>query len=140
MTRVIPGDWVFSYKGQKIVALWVVRSRGYSASKPKEFGGVGDNWSEEGWRVDMDYNLLHNKIQPAQNMDDGGLTYASRPSANTVCLVFALLYFHARRLPTTFPKKRNKNNPPTMSRRTEILLVLCPQKFSNYLKYGGCAA
>ena len=72
MTRVIPGDWVFSYKGQRIVALGVVRSKGYSASKPKEFGDVGDNWSEEGWRVDVDYNLLHNKIQPAQNMDKIG--------------------------------------------------------------------
>ena len=72
MTRVIPGDWVFSYKGQRIVALGVVRSKGYSASKPKEFGDAGDNWSEEGWRVDVDYNLLHNKIQPAQSMDKIG--------------------------------------------------------------------
>lgn len=69
MTRVTPGDWVFSYKKQKIVALGVVLSKGYSASKPKEFGDVGDNWSQEGWRVDVDYKLLHNKIQPARNMD-----------------------------------------------------------------------
>jgi len=69
MTRVTPGDWVFSYKGQRIVALGVVRSRGYSASKPTEFNNVGDNWSEEGWRVDVDYKLLHNKIRPAQNME-----------------------------------------------------------------------
>lgn len=69
MTRVVPGDRVFSFKGQRIVALGVIRSKGYSASKPQEFGNAGDNWSDEGWRVDVDYKLLHNKIQPAQNME-----------------------------------------------------------------------
>jgi putative restriction endonuclease len=42
MTLVLPGDRVFSYKDSKLVAIGVVRSRAYSAPKPREFGVTGE--------------------------------------------------------------------------------------------------
>ena len=70
MTLVSRGDRVFSFKGQQIVALSRIQSTGYSAVKPDEFGNVGDYWSDEGWRVDVDYKLLHQPIRPAQHMNE----------------------------------------------------------------------
>lgn len=69
MTLVLPGDRVFSYKDSKLVAIGVVRSRAYSAPKPREFGVTGEQWSDDGWRVDVDYSLLQNKIYPSEHMD-----------------------------------------------------------------------
>jgi putative restriction endonuclease len=69
MTLVVPGDIVFSYKGQKIVAVGVVQSRGYSAPKPSEFGSTGENWSTDGWRVDVEYRVTRNQIAPKAYMN-----------------------------------------------------------------------
>jgi putative restriction endonuclease len=69
MLRVVPGDIVFSFRQRRIPSLGVIQSLAYSASKPTEFGRAGRNWDDDGWRVDVDYRDLRNKIRPVDHMD-----------------------------------------------------------------------
>jgi len=64
MLRVRPGDLVFSFRDRVIPSIGVVKSSAYSASKPAEFGAAGRNWDNDGWRVDLEYHDLANKIRP----------------------------------------------------------------------------
>ncbi len=70
MTQVEPGDVVFSFKDTRIQAIGIVQGNGYEAPKPVEFGSVGDNWSEIGWRVNVAYSLLPSadQIRPKDHM------------------------------------------------------------------------
>jgi len=68
MTKVMPGDIVLSYKGTYIVAVGVIQATGYTSNKPDELESDENNWSSEGWRVDVEYHLLTNKIRPADHM------------------------------------------------------------------------
>jgi len=70
MCNVFPGDIVFSYRNQQIAALGVIQCPGYSAPKPSEFGRAGDAWSVDGWRVDVEYQILNNQISPKQHMEE----------------------------------------------------------------------
>lgn len=63
MTKVNPGDIVFSFVGGRIAHLGVITSHGYSRPKP-DFGSAGDNWDQYGWMVNVDYSPLRNKIRP----------------------------------------------------------------------------
>ena len=69
MINVLPGDIVFSFRRQQITALGIIQCRGYSAPKPSEFGHAGDEWSDDGWRVDVAYKVLNNQISPKQHID-----------------------------------------------------------------------
>ncbi len=69
MREVSPGDLVFSFKDTFIPAIGIAGSNAYEAPKPKEFGTTGANWDLIGWRVDVKFNLLHNKIRPVDNME-----------------------------------------------------------------------
>ncbi len=48
MTEVSPGDVVFSYANGQIIAVGVATSNAFTAIKPKDFGSIGDSWSDEG--------------------------------------------------------------------------------------------
>jgi len=63
MTRVKPGDIVFSFFGSRIPYLGVITSHGYSRPKP-DFGSAGDAWDQDGWMVNVDYRQVRNKIRP----------------------------------------------------------------------------
>jgi putative restriction endonuclease len=63
MTKVSPGDLVFSFFDTKIPYLGVVTSPGYSQAKPA-FGAVGDVWQSDGWMVNVDYRKIENEIKP----------------------------------------------------------------------------
>ncbi|MGR5487503.1 hypothetical protein [Vibrio alfacsensis] len=65
MTRVSVGDIVLSFESSLISAISVVTRTAYSAHKPDEFGAAGDAWSDEGWKVDLDYHFLTNRVRPA---------------------------------------------------------------------------
>lgn len=64
MRAVRPGDIVFSFAFAKIAAIGIARSRAYTCPKPDEFGKVGDAWSDFGWRVDVGFRELSNKVEP----------------------------------------------------------------------------
>lgn len=56
MREVAPGDMVFSYKDGHVVSCGVITSYCYESPKPDEFGKIGQNWSQIGWRVDVRYS------------------------------------------------------------------------------------
>jgi putative restriction endonuclease len=64
MRLVAPGDVVLSYWETKIRAWGTLRSFGYDAPKPEEFGTAGRNWSQIGYRADVDYVRLDKPIAP----------------------------------------------------------------------------
>lgn len=69
MREVTPGDIVFSFADTRIQALGIVRSHGYEAPKPAEFGSVGAYWEQVGWRADVAFHELVHKIRPSDYMD-----------------------------------------------------------------------
>lgn len=64
MKVVAPGDVVFCYWETAIRAQGMVRSFGYDAPKPDEFGDAGRNWSQIGYRADVDYWALSTPLRP----------------------------------------------------------------------------
>lgn len=68
MREVAPGDVIFSFQGTYIRALGVAQSHCYEAPKPTEFGAAGTNWSDIGWKVEVQYFQLQNQIRPADDI------------------------------------------------------------------------
>jgi putative restriction endonuclease len=64
MKEVAPGDVVFSYWAGAIRAYGTLRSFGYDAPKPEEFGPAGRNWSRIGYRADVAYVRLSRPVAP----------------------------------------------------------------------------
>jgi len=56
MREVAPGDMVFSYMKGHIVSCGLITSYCYESPKPDEFGKIGQNWAQIGWRVDVRYS------------------------------------------------------------------------------------
>lgn len=69
MRVVAPGDLVLSFRDTYIQAIGVARDYCYESPKPDEFGSAGDYWNRIGWRVDVKWTPLRNKIRPADHMD-----------------------------------------------------------------------
>ncbi len=67
MKAVAPGDVVFCYWNTAIRAVGSLRSFGYDAPKPDEFGSAGRNWREIGYRADVDYVELGRPVLPRQH-------------------------------------------------------------------------
>jgi putative restriction endonuclease len=57
MLEVRPGDVVFSYVDQKMVAVSVATSLAIDSDRPGEFG-KDDTWIKDGWRIDATYQRL----------------------------------------------------------------------------------
>lgn len=53
-----------AYWETAIRAQGILRSFGYDAPKPDEFGTAGGDWSDIGHRADVDYILLKNPLRP----------------------------------------------------------------------------
>lgn len=68
MTQVQPGDLVFSYANGQIIAIGVAQSNAFSASKPRDFGTVGESWSNDGWQVDVYFTKADRPISPKNHM------------------------------------------------------------------------
>jgi putative restriction endonuclease len=68
MTEVRPGDIVFSFKATKIAAIGIATSSAYTSDKPVIFGQVGSYWSQEGWKVEVDFLEPRRTIQPKNHM------------------------------------------------------------------------
>jgi len=68
MTLVTPGDIVFAFADKKIKAVGIIAGIAQSATKPKVFGKIGENWSEDGWFVPVEYTRIENPIEPKNHM------------------------------------------------------------------------
>lgn len=68
MRMVARGDFIFSFKDRRIMAVGLARRAAYTCPKPQEFGTAGAYWNEVGWRVDVTYRRLPDPIQPREHM------------------------------------------------------------------------
>ena len=69
MREVAPGDIVSSFFDTRIAAIGIARSHCYECPKPHEFGSVGTNWNDVGWKVEVRFTELGNRIRPAEHID-----------------------------------------------------------------------
>ncbi|WP_421250108.1 HNH endonuclease [Aeromonas sp. 600584] len=69
LTLTRPGDVVFSYAGGVIKAIGLVSASCCEKSKPSEFGSAGDSWSDTGWEVPIDWELLEQPIRPKDHLE-----------------------------------------------------------------------
>lgn len=69
MKEVAPGDFIFSFSDTRIPAVGRAISGAYEAPKPLEFGQVGAYWGLIGWRVDVDFVELANRIRPIEHIE-----------------------------------------------------------------------
>lgn len=69
MREVAPGDIVLSFADTRIAAIGIVRSHCYECPKPLEFGASGMGWNDIGWKVEVCFRELHNRIRPADHME-----------------------------------------------------------------------
>ena len=67
MTLANVGDVIFSYAGGHIRAVGVVKSLARELVKP-EFGGKGENWSNEGWFLEVEFDEVPVVIRPKDHM------------------------------------------------------------------------
>ena len=70
MTKVEPGDIVFSFRNKKIPAIGIVLSKGYEASDPVDSRSAGSNLNRVGWKVDVSYQEIKNQIIPKDHIKD----------------------------------------------------------------------
>lgn len=80
MREVAPGDVVFSFVDTTIYAIGIAQSYSWSSPKPEEFGKSGQNWENVGWRVNVAFTPLKNRIRPKDHMGVLGPVLPSRLS------------------------------------------------------------
>ncbi|MCL4776885.1 MAG: HNH endonuclease [Bryobacterales bacterium] len=69
MREVAPGDIVFSFCDTRIAAIGIAQTYCYESPKPLEFGSAGLNWHAIGWKVDVRFQELENRMRPKDHMD-----------------------------------------------------------------------
>src|SRR5258708_11483215 len=68
MREVSPGDLIFSFVDTRVAAVGIAKSYCWECPKPIEFGSVGQNGESVGWRVNVSFTQLLNKIRPKDHM------------------------------------------------------------------------
>jgi putative restriction endonuclease len=68
MREVAPGDVIFSFFDTRIAALGIARSYCYESPKPTEFGSAGAYWGAIGWKVDVSFQEISNRIRPKEHI------------------------------------------------------------------------
>lgn len=68
MREVSPGDVIFSFVDTRIAAVGVSQSYCWESPKPAEFGEAGQNWENIGWKVNVAFTNLLNKVRPKDHM------------------------------------------------------------------------
>ena len=58
--------WIFY--DTRIAAIGIAQSFCYECPRPEEFGTAGLNWSAVGWKVDVRFLELNNRIRPKDHM------------------------------------------------------------------------
>ncbi|HTE42596.1 MAG TPA: hypothetical protein VK629_17380, partial [Steroidobacteraceae bacterium] len=70
MREVAPGDIIFSFRDTRIAALGIARSYCYESPKPTEFGTAGSYWEAIGWKIDVSFRELDNRIHPKSHIGE----------------------------------------------------------------------
>jgi hypothetical protein len=70
MREVAPGDTIFSFRDTRIAALSIARSYCYESPKPAEFGTAGSYWEAIGWKIDVSFRKLNNRIHPKSHIGE----------------------------------------------------------------------
>lgn len=68
MREVAPEDLIFSFVDTRIAAIGIANSYCWECPKPREFGSAGQNWENIGWRVNVKFTSLLNKVRPKDHM------------------------------------------------------------------------
>lgn len=68
LTLVRPGDVVISYAGAEIRAIGVATGAYQEKPKPKAFGQAGQNWSETGWFVPVEWSVVSKAVSPKAHL------------------------------------------------------------------------
>ena len=68
MREVAPGDIILSFLDTRIAAIGIARSYCYESPKPTEFGSAGSYWGAIGWKVDVSFRELANRIRPKDHI------------------------------------------------------------------------
>lgn len=68
MTKVHPGDFVFSYAGGEVRAIGVATARASAVPKPSEYGRAGASWSNDGWFIPVEFKRVDKPLKPKQHM------------------------------------------------------------------------
>jgi putative restriction endonuclease len=79
MTRILPGDIVYSFADAAIRAVGVVVGRAYEARKPAELGAVGNQWNE-GWQVPVRFRELETPVGPKDHAAELAATLPTKHS------------------------------------------------------------
>lgn len=69
LTLTQPGDFVISYAAGAIKAIGVVAAKCREQPKPSEFGKAGNAWSNLGWAVPVDWEILSSPVSPKQHIE-----------------------------------------------------------------------
>lgn len=69
LTLVQPGDVVISYADTLIKAIGVSTAPYSEAEKPGAYGGAGENWSDTGWKVPIQWTELNKQLRPKDHLE-----------------------------------------------------------------------
>ncbi|HDZ8908270.1 TPA: HNH endonuclease [Aeromonas dhakensis] len=69
LTLTQPGDVVISYADGLIKAVGLVRTICQEGRKPAEYEKAGESWSNIGWKVPIDWELLEKPIRPKDHLE-----------------------------------------------------------------------
>jgi putative restriction endonuclease len=70
MREVAPGDIIFSFVDTRVAAIGIARSYCNEFPKPIEFGSAGAYWEAIGWKVDVSFRELANRVRPKNHIDE----------------------------------------------------------------------
>ncbi len=70
MREVAPGDLIVSFCDTRIAAVGIARSYCYESPKPTEFGAAGASWGAIGWKIEVSFRELSNRIRPKDHIVD----------------------------------------------------------------------
>jgi hypothetical protein len=69
MTHVRSGDIVFSFCGARIKAIGVANNEATATERP-DFGKKGKQWTNDGWKVGVEFTELQNAVRPKDFIAD----------------------------------------------------------------------
>ena len=72
MNKVQPGDIIFAYAQQQVKAIGIAQKQAYVAPKPASFEHTSNNWSQIGWLVEVEFELLKNPFVPKEHLGEIG--------------------------------------------------------------------
>lgn len=80
MRHLSPGDIVFSYANGRVGAIGKVAETAIEWPKPKDFGDIGDYWSDQGWFAEVEFRAVPRPISPKQHINAIGPLLPERHS------------------------------------------------------------